>query len=202
MGMLHRYLLLLVAALIAALAFGCATTRIQDSWKDPDFGATRFNKTLVVFQSPDAGLRRILEEEMARDIPNATPAYQVLSDEEVRDVERVRVRVREQGFDSSVVMRVVNVKQELSIEPPMPYPGPYGHFWGYWGYGWGAVYSPGYLRTDETVVISTNVYDVSRDKLVWTSRSETFNPASLRSAIAEVVKVTAKATGDALRTRS
>jgi hypothetical protein len=201
MSALHRYTLLLVSALIAAIGFGCATTRIQDSWRDPDFSSTRFDKTLLVFQSADPGERRILEDEMARAIPHGTPAYQVLRDEELRDIDRVKAHVRELGFDSAVVMRIANVKRDLSLEPPMPYPGPYGHLWGYWGFGWNTVYDPAYLRTDETYVISTNVYDVPRDKLVWASRSETFNPASLRSAIAEVVKVTSKATGDALRAR-
>jgi len=196
----HRYLLLILAALIAAMA-GCATTQIRSSWKDPDFAASRFGKTLVVFQSRDEGLRRILEDEMARDIPNATPAYSVLPDDEIRDLDRVRAHIRDLGFDSAVVMRVVGVQREVSIEPAFPYPGPYRHFWGYWGYGWGSLYDPAYLRTDRTVEVATNVYDIGRDKLVWASRSETFNPASLRSAIAEVVKVTSRATGEALRAR-
>ena len=80
MRTVHRYLFLIVAAVVAAMA-GCATTQIRSSWKDPDFAAARFAKTLVVFQSRDEGLRRILEDEMARDIPNATPAYSVLRSE-------------------------------------------------------------------------------------------------------------------------
>ena len=55
--------------------------------------------------------------------------------------------------------------------------------------------------SDRVVRVATNVYSVGADKLVWASESETFNPASLREAITEVVRVTAKATGEALRTR-
>lgn len=50
MTTLHRYILLLVAALIAALAGGCASTTITSSWKDQDLGRVRFRKVLVVFQ--------------------------------------------------------------------------------------------------------------------------------------------------------
>ncbi len=198
---LHRYLLLALAALVAALAGGCATTQITSAWQDPGLRNVAFRKVLVVFQNKDPGLRRVLEDEMARDIPNAVPAYTLLSDEEVRDVSRAKARVREQGFDSAVLMRIVSMQRERSYVPGQVYmvPRMYRDFWGYWGYGWGTVYEPGYLRDDRIVTVSTNVYSVLDDKLVWASESETFNPASLRSAIAEVVRVTARATAEALR---
>lgn len=200
---IQRLALLAFAALLAALLGGCATTQVTSAWKDPDFPRVTFNKVLVVFQNADPGLRRQLEDEMARDIPNAIPAYSLFGDAEIRDVERVRQRVREQGFDSAVVMRVVTVDREVTYSPARMYvvPGYYRGFYGYWRYGWGTVYDPGYLRTDRIVHIATNVYDVRADKLVWASQSETFNPTSLRSAIGEVVKATSRATGEALKAR-
>jgi hypothetical protein len=202
-NVLQRLALLLFAALLAAVLGGCATTQVTRAWKDPDFPRATFNKVLVVFQNADPALRRILEDEMARDISNAVPAYSLLGDAEIRDVERVRTRLREQGFDSAVVMRVVTVDREVTYSPARMYvvPGYYRGFYGYWRYGWGTVYDPGYLRTDRIVHIATNVYDVRADKLVWASQSETFNPTSLRSAIAEVVKATSRATGEALKAR-
>lgn len=203
-AMLQRLALLAFAALLAALLGGCATTQVTSAWKDPEFSRVTFNKVLVVFQNADPGLRRALEDEMARDIPNGVPAHTLFSDAEIQDVERVRLRVREQGFDSAVVMRIVTVDREVTYSPARMYvvPGYYRGFYGYWRYGWGTVYDPGYLRTDRIVHIATNVYDVRADKLVWASQSETFNPTSLRSAIAEVVKATSRAAGEALKARS
>ena len=199
----HRYILLFVAALLAAIAGGCASTEIVSAWRDPDIARVPFRKVLVVFQHADAGLRRQAEVAMAAEIPNATPAHAVFSDEEVRDIERVKARVREQGFDSAVIMRIVGVERELSYVPGRLYavPSHYHGFYGYWGYGWRSVYEPGYMRADRVVNIATNVYSVADDKLVWASQSETFNPASLRGAVQEVVRVTSRATGDALRAR-
>lgn len=200
---LQRLALLAFAALLAAMLGGCATTQVTSAWKDPDFPRARFDKVLVAFQNADPALRRVLEDEMARHIPNAVPAHALFSEAEIRDVERVKLRVREQGFDSAVVMRVVTVDREVTYSPARMYvvPGYYRGFYGYWRYGWGTVYDPGYLRTDRIVHIATNVYDVRADKLVWASQSETFNPSSLRSAIGEVVKATSRATGEALKTR-
>jgi hypothetical protein len=198
-----RPLAALLLAFVAALLAACAATRITSVWQDPDFRNVPFRKVLVVFQHADPGLRRILEDEMARDIPNAVPAYQVFRDEELRDLPRVKSRVKELGFDSSVVMRVVGVERQQTYVPPHTYmvPGYYRDFWGYWGYGWATVYEPGYLRNDRVVRIQTNVYGVADDKLVWASESETFNPASLRGAVAEVVKVTSRRAAEAMQDR-
>lgn len=203
MAIPHRVLLFL-GAVIVALAAGCATTRITSEWRDPALADVPFRKVLAVFQNADPGLRRIAEDEMARDIRNAVPAYTVLRDDELRDVAKVKARVKELGFDSSVVMRVVGVEHQRTYVPSQIYtvPGYYHGFWGYWGYGWTTVYEPGYLRNDRVVRIATNVYSVADDKLVWASESETFNPASVPGAVGEVVRVTAKAAAKAIHARA
>lgn len=203
MSQAHRFFLLLAAATIAALLGGCASTQITSAWKDPDLARLPFKKVLVVFQHSDAELRMRLERSMAAEVPNAVPAHAIFSDAEVRDIEAVKKRVRADGFDSAVIMRIVGVDREVSYVPGRLYsvPGFYHGFYGYWGYGWRTVYDPGYMRSDRIVTISTNVYSVADDKLVWASQSETFNPTSLRTAVAEVVRVTSKATGEALRAR-
>jgi hypothetical protein len=198
---LHRHFL--AAVLLALVAAGCASTRIVSVWKDEDIARVPFRKVLVVFQNADPGLRRTLERRMAADIPGSVPSHAIFSDDEVRDMDAVKARVRDQGFDSAVIMRVVSVDREVSYRPGRVYavPGIYHGFYGYWGYGWTSVYEPGYYRNDRIVTIATNVYSVADDKLVWASQSETFNPASLRHAIGEVVRVTSRATGELLRAR-
>lgn len=194
---------LLLIGCVAVAAAGCESTRITSAWQDPALHDVPFRKVLVVFQSPDAGLRHIVEDEMARDIPDSVPAYRVLRDQDLRDIPKVKAEVRAQGFDSSVIMRVVGVEHQPTYVPGqvIAVPGFYRGFWGYWGYGWTTVYEPGYLRNDRIVKMATNVYAVRSDKLVWASESETFNPSSLRTAVAEVVHATAKATANAIRER-
>lgn len=203
MALSHRVLLFLGEAIVAA-ATGCATTRITSEWRDPALEDVPFGKVLTVFQNADPGLRRIVEDEMARDIPNAVPAYTVLRDDELRDVAKVQARVKELGFDSSVVMRVLGVEHRQTYRPSQIYtvPGYYHGFWGYWGYGWTTVYEPPPLRNERVVRIATNVYSIPGDKLVWASESETFNPASVPGAVGEVVRVTAKAAAKAMHGRA
>lgn len=203
MNTLHRYALLFIAALVAALAGGCASTELTSVYRDPQLSSVPFRKVLVVFQHPDAQLRQALERRMAAGIANAVPAHALFSDEDVRDVERVRSRLRAEGFDSTVIMRLTGVEREVSYVPGRVYATPayYRSMWGYWGYGWRSVYEPGYLRSDRVVGVATNVYSVAEDKLVFATQSETFNPSSLRQVVSEVVTAASKATGEQLRTR-
>ena len=57
---------------------------------------------------------------------------------------------------------------------------------GYWSYGWGSVYSPGYLTQDRVVTMDTHVYSLADGKLVWTSRSATYNPASIPQLVGAI----------------
>jgi hypothetical protein len=60
-----------------------------------------------------------------------------------------------------------------------------------YGYGWGAAYSPGYLRTDTIVNVETLVYDLKADKLVWAGKSQSTNPDRVDALIKELVAAAA-----------
>jgi len=203
MSLAHRLVLLLAAALIAAVAGGCATTQLTSVYRDPDLSRVPFKKVLVVFQHRDPQLRAQLERAMAAEIANAVPAHALFGDDDVRNPDTVRARLREQGFDSTVIMRLAGVEREVRYVPGRLYAAPayYRDPWGFWGYGWRTAYDPGYLREDRIVAVATNVYSVADDKLVFASQSETFDPSSLREVVRSVVTAMSRATGEQLRTR-
>jgi hypothetical protein len=70
--------------------------------------------------------------------------------------------------------------------------GYYTSFWGYYGYTWGAVWDPGYLREDRIVTVETLVFSVPRDKLLWAALSETTNPKSMDAFMKDLVTKAAK----------
>jgi hypothetical protein len=182
-------------AMGAALLLGaCASnsTEVVNAWKDPSLGPTRFDKVLVVFITKDAGLRRAAEDELAHKLGNAVPAYTVIPDSLLRDRNKAKAWVKQEGFDGAVVMRPVAVDKETTYVPGQAYvvPSHYGSMWGYWGSGWGYAYDPGYVQQDQIVSVEANVYSVADDKLVWASRTKTYNPESVRQLINEIVDVT------------
>jgi len=91
-----------------------------------------------------------------------------------------------------VIMRVVGRDQRITYTPGYAAPGPYRGFGPYWGYGWNAVYEPGYLQTDNLISVETLVYSLTTDKLLWASTSRTTNPKDIDSLVKEVADLTAK----------
>ncbi|MGH9463987.1 MAG: hypothetical protein ACRD1X_22530, partial [Vicinamibacteria bacterium] len=96
--------------------------------------------------------------------------------------------LRDANIDGAVVMQVVSSEKELTYSSGSSWYGApyYGSFYGYWGYGWGMAYDPGYLRTDTIVMVETLIYSVTEDKLLWAGRSKTTNPSNLRDFIQEL----------------
>jgi hypothetical protein len=179
----------------AMLAVSCApTTKLIATWKDPTAATPlHFQKVLVTFQAKDQALRRSAESHLAQRIKNATPSYQVLDESEARDEARAKEKIAAAGFDGAVVVRFVGTTTQTTYVPGTAWwgPAPYGSMWGYWGYGWGAVYSPGYLTQDTIVTLEANVYSVRDDKLIWASRSRTVNAESMTSLLDSVLDATA-----------
>ena len=68
----------------------------------------------------------------------------------------------------------------------------YSTLWGYYGYGWGSVYDPGYLREDMVAVIETLVFSVPQNKLLWAGVTESTNPKGAGKIIKDVVAATIK----------
>lgn len=189
----RRPVLIVVTLLLAATTYTSATKLIA-VWSDPDAGKTRFTKVIVAFQSADEVMRRNSEVTFVKRFPKATAAYTLMKGVDVKDRARVKAMVEEAGFDGAVIMHLERTDRETVYSPGTTWWGtaPYTSMWGFWGYGWGTAYQPGYISNDHFVTIETNVYSVKGDKLLWASRSETTNPETVTKLINSVIDATVK----------
>lgn len=181
------------ALLLAAFVLGCGTTQIQSSWKDPSAGEIHFRKVAVFALSKDPATRRIAEDALVQGSPSGAvvASYTFVSDAELGDVDAVKRKVQEAGFDGAVVMRPVGTQTERTVVPGTPLPhfgAPYGSLWGYYGYGYPGAYTPDAVRIDRYVEVETLVYSVPDQKLLWGARSETMNPSSVDELVDDVAK--------------
>jgi len=184
---------------LLALLGGCAsTTTFTSTWKAPDAqGLTLNGKTVIaVFISKDEAQRRAGEDTLTADLngrgAHAIAGYTLLANEDRGDGEKARQRFREAGANAVVTMRVLGKDQRVSYTPGYVFPPYYSAFGPYWGYGWGAVYDPGYLQTDELVSVEKLVYSLDRDKLLWASTSRTVNPRDVYRLVKEISDATAR----------
>jgi hypothetical protein len=184
--------------LVAVGALSCATTQFKSTWRDPAAQpvALQGQKVAAFMISPEESVRRAAEDILARELSargvQGVPGYQLTGGQPPRDSELLRQKLEQAGVDGTVILRVVDRRQELNYVPGGP---SYSTMYGYWDYGWGMAASPGYLQTNTIVSVETLVYSVRQDKLLWGGVSETIDPHNLDSFIKDIVK----AAGDEIR---
>ncbi|HSC52238.1 MAG TPA: hypothetical protein VLC98_01355 [Phnomibacter sp.] len=166
---------------VSLLSCGPAT-EISQSWKDPGSTTTLndYSKILVVVFAKDETTRRQAEEQFVANIKGkGVPSYSYkILVEKGSDANAAATALVADGFDCAMVTRLVDKEKETSYVPGTT-TGYYGGFRGYYGYGYGAYYNPGYYVEDKIYTIETNVYDLKKDKLVWSAVSKTTNPGKI-----------------------
>lgn len=194
---MRRPLLLLLAVLLPTALAGCAAnTRMTSTWSDPSVtGPLNFKKVLVVVASADPELRNRVEGQISVMMKQTegVPAYLAIPESAIRDTGKVKEILLGNGYDGAIVVRLVSATTETTRVDTS-----YAGFWGYYGWVWPAVGSPGYLRTDTRVKLETKVYSLKDDKLVWAGMSSTFDPQSgeqLMKDVAAAVAADMKAKG-------
>jgi hypothetical protein len=120
--------------------------------------------------------------------------YKLVPKEVTEDQDKVRELLSSEGVVGAVVMRVVSQNQQISASPgTVWYTGSYyPSFYGYWSYGWTAMYQPGQVRSDNIVSIETLLYSVDEDKLLWAGLSKTTNPENIPKFINQLVDAAGK----------
>jgi hypothetical protein len=185
----------IVGWLVVALVAGaCATTQIKDAWRNPEAGPIHFQKVVALAITDDTALRRTIEDELVRAAArgNVVAAYTFIPDDEIRNVEKLKLRVADGGFDGAVVFRLVG-SDRLQTWVPSGYGTPYYTLWGNYGYAWPSAVGTGTVRTDTYVTVETRVYSVANEQLVWAGRSETLNPQTTQDLVKGVVDAVAAA---------
>ena len=165
-------------SLIALFFAACATTQINTVWKDPAY-QTRPNKIMVIGVARNPVNRRVFEDEFARQLnahgTEAIASYTVLPDRQQDDNAAIAAKVKELGADTVLITRMVSKKTvQFYVPGTTYYPPPYyGNWPDYYGRGYQAMQTPGYMAEEEFAVIETNLYETRNDKLVWSALSET-----------------------------
>lgn len=186
------------ALMMLALA-GCAGgTKLVNSWKEPGAAPLELKPgdlVIAMVMSKEETTRRtgedLLGEELRQRGLRPIPSFTLIPMDQVDDKEKAAAAIQDSGAVALVAMRPIAVNKQQTFVPPS-YTGPGGPYggWGpYYGYGWGAAYSPGYVVTDTIVRIETLVFDLKQNKLVWAGQSETTNPDRLDQFMRELVKV-------------
>lgn len=175
------------------LITACSSTTVIEQWTDPG-QKTAFTNILVLSMNHSDTQRRVFEsgfiEELDKRGIESTASFELLPDQKDLSTEAIKSAIAGTGIDAVLVMRQVRTKKEDRYVPPRydyvgdPY---YGSFYGYYG-RFAPIYTPGYIAEDTIVHLETNLYRVDGEKLVWSGKTETFNPRDTNSLIKELAK--------------
>jgi hypothetical protein len=181
--------------IITALITSCSSTRITSSWREPDKTVVveKLNKVLVVALFKDETSRHRAEDQMAGYLGGkGIVSYNYLdADFNKANEALLREKIKTDGFDAAVTMRLVDVDKEKIYTPGNIsfYPSYYRNFSGYYYRSWSNYSTPGYYTTTKTYTIETNVYSIKEDKIIWSGLTETTNPDGVKKMTEEVAHV-------------
>jgi hypothetical protein len=189
--------LALVSLCLGAVACSTATTQLVKTWRDPAYTGREVKKVLVIGLTPNPQNQQLFEDAMGERLAKVGVAtytgYATLPKGQMASQEKVVEIVRSLGIEIVVVSRLVALRNEVEYVPTATYapaPGYYGMY-GYYSYGYTAVYTPGYVTQTQAAYLETNAYDVQAEKLVWSGITRTFDYSSVdavtRSAAKRIV---------------
>jgi hypothetical protein len=187
------------AILIALITItSCNATKITSSWSEPnkEVKVDQLSKVLVVALFRDETSRHMAEDQMAGYLNGkAVVSYSYLDPAfDKKNEDALRDKLKKDGFDGAVTMRLVDVDKEKVYTPGniAMYPPYYRNFSGYYYRSWSYYSTPGYYSTTKTFTIETNVYSIKEDKIIWSGLTETTDPDGVQKMTEEVAKVVYK----------
>jgi hypothetical protein len=182
-------------AIAGIVAGACApSTTIDQAWIAPTARQQPpLRRVVTLFISENMTLRHSGEDELARELAKkgvqATPAYMVFGDgaQNVRDVEPLKARLRELGYDGVVTMRIIDREQQIGSVPST-----FDAYWGVWGPGyWRATYWPGYVYSETIYRVEAAAYSLRTGQLVWSAITKTTDPSSARQLVDDTTEIVA-----------
>lgn len=191
--------IVIVAAVVFSL-FSCSSTKISQSWVEPDLKKS-YNDILIIGIAESEQNRRAYETHFVAQLKSknieAIASYKVIKNHQKIDRETVVKAVKGMTIDGVIVTHLTAVDEETIYRPSMDYlptygGGYYSGLYSYYPHVSTYVQQPGYYTTNKTYVLETNLYDVESEELIWSARTRTFSPESVKEVIVDLTKLLIK----------
>ena len=184
--------------LVVFLIISCSSTKIVSSWREPNKEITinNLDKVLVVALFKSETNAHKAEDQMVGYLKGkGIQSYNYFTSSfNKKNEEAIRTKIKNDGFDGAVTMRLIDVdKEKIYIQSETNfYPEYYRDFSGYYFNRWNYSKTPGYYSTTKIFTVEINVYSIKMDKIIWSALTETTNPDGLKKMTDEIAKVVYK----------
>jgi hypothetical protein len=186
---------LLFVILVITIFTSCNSTKITNSWREPNkqLYTGEWNKILVVALLKNETNRRKVEDELLNYLNGkGIVSYKYLNgDFNKIDEDKFRNKIKADGFDGAITMRLIDVDKEKVFIPEQHnlYPNYYQNFCCHYQQGWISYSTPGYYSMNKTFIVETVVYSIKEDKIIWSGITKSFNPDGVVNMTSDISKL-------------
>lgn len=184
-------LIYILTGCLIIIALACTPTSMQQSWSNPDKrDSTKiFQKILFVALVKDAYTRKVTEDKLVEEVkPRGVASYNYLPDyfNTSTDTGMIANRLREDGFDGIVIMRLVNIDKN-AVNNPGNFPSYYNSWYGYYSSTFPLYNTQSGKAVNEVYSVETNVYSLADNKLLWNGVTTAVNISDKKRMIDGVI---------------
>lgn len=148
---------------------------------------------VALLNNADRPLKQQMEDQLAQELTvqgiTATTAYHDFGPKSFAGMKENQVinQLKNSGIDGVITIVLLDKNKEKNYVPgnvryePQTVYVRRSRFYGYYSTYYNRIYTPGYYETNTNFFFETNLYDVSRNKLLYSAQSESFDPSSVES---------------------
>jgi hypothetical protein len=173
----------------------CAGTKLTHTWVDETRHGKPVSDILVIGVTYKKENRQSFEDKFVAQLKAA--GVEAVSSSDVIPMpadleltkEAILKAVNKFKNDAVIITHLVGVGEKESYTAPERNQGDY---YGYYGWAFSSTHEPGYYRTHTLVRLTTRLYDVKTEKLIWSGMSESLDPDSTNQIMDELIDVLIK----------
>ena len=185
---MRKILIYVCLILSLVLLASCTSTKVVEHWSDPDFDA-KLKNIMVLSLNQSVKSRRVFEDGFLKSLKQrgiqSSGSYKLLPSNEDLNKEKVKAAIAGSNIDGVLVLRPVKIIKEESYQRPTA-GSKHTEFYAYVG-RYGSSYDP--VAVEDTVVhLETNLYAVDGEQLVWSGKTESFNPSDVKTLLTEMAE--------------
>lgn len=181
---------LISVSLLSAIIFSCSpTSQFTNLYVDDAFKGMQIKKVLVVGMAKEEWKRKVYENEFRRELMKhnveVLTAWQEMPKGETISKATFDKYFKDQNIDAVFVVMAAGSKTEETMSSGGS-ANVYVGFYGFYVSGASYYYSPVTTSEESVVYMKTNIYETTKGILIWSAKSQSFEPQNTGDVIKTV----------------
>ena len=191
--MMQNLLKIIFGSMILIALFSCSSsTKMTDVYVDETFNGKEFKKILVLGLAKDEWKRKVYENEFRSQLTNhnieVLMAYQDLPKGEQLNKETFEKYFRDKNVDAVLVAIEGGESSDKTLYGGASSSHVYVGFYGFYASTASYYFNSEFLAEEKIVHMRTNLYEAKDAKLIWSAKSQSYEPKNTGDVVKAVSK--------------